>query len=87
MGIAIKSNQLFYSTYFKPGYDSRHIVDLNSISAKQVDLPDEYLEYHIEIHKAGLNAIIKKWLASGCKESPESMVKIIRDEYTNRVVN
>ncbi len=80
----IRDNQYFYITYFKLGYDSRHTVDLGSISRKQQGFPEEYLEYHIEFHKAGLNAIIKKWLASGCREEPETMVKIIQDEYTNR---
>ncbi len=79
----IRDNQLFYSTYFKLGYDSRHQVDLGSISGK-MDVPEAQLSYHVEFHKAGLNAIIKKWLASGCAEAPETMVQIIRDEYTNR---
>ncbi len=80
----IRDNQLFYITYFKLGYDSKHTVDLGSLSAKQTGFPSEHLEYHIEFHKAGLNAIIKKWLASGCREAPETMAQIIRDEYTSR---
>ncbi len=80
----IKDNQIFYLTYFKLGYDSKHTVDLGSISQKQIGRPTEDLDYHIEFHKAGLNAIIKKWLASGCDKTPEAMVKIIQDEYTNR---
>ena len=80
----IKDNQIFYITYFKLGYDSRHNIDIGSISQKQTGFPSDSLEYHIEFHKAGLNAIIKKWLANGCDKSPEEMVKIIRDEYTNR---
>ncbi len=80
----IKENQIFYITYFKLGYDSKHTVDLGSISRQQKGFPDDTLEYHIEFHKAGLNAIIKKWLASGCDKSPDTMVKIIQDEYTNR---
>ncbi len=80
----IQENQLFYITYFKLGYDSKHIVDLGSISRQQKGFPQEHLDYHIAFHKAGLNAIIKKWLASGCDQSPEAMVKIIQDEYTNR---
>ncbi len=80
----IRDNQLFYITYFKLGYDSKHTVDLGNISKNQIGLPNEHLEYHIEFHKAGLNAIIKKWLASGCLEEPEVMVKIIQDEYRNR---
>ncbi len=80
----IRENRLFYITYFKLGYDSKHTVDLGSISRKQKGFPEDHLDYHVEFHKAGLNAIIKKWLAGGCKESPETMVKIISDEYKNR---
>ena len=80
----INENQIFYITYFKLGYDRKHIVDLGSISKQQTGFPSDNLDYHIEFHKAGLNAIIKKWLASGCDKSPEVMVKIIQDEYTNR---
>ncbi len=80
----IRENQLFYTTYFKLGYDAKHEVDLGSISQNQVGFPKENLDYHIEFHKAGLNAVIKKWLASGCIEPPEAMVKIIQDEYINR---
>lgn len=35
----IKENQIFYITYFKLGYDSKHIVDLGSISKQQVASP------------------------------------------------
>ncbi len=80
----IRENQLFYNTYFKLGYDSKHIVDLGRISQKQMGFPADHLEYHVEFHKAGLNAVIKKWLSNGCQESPETMTKIIYDEYTGR---
>ncbi len=80
----IQDNQLFYDTYFKLGYDSKHTVDLASISRQQIGFPDDNLEYHVEFHKAGLNAIIKKWLACGCDKAPEEMVKIIQDEYRSR---
>ncbi len=80
----IKENQMFYITYFKLGYDSRHIVDLGSISEQAANFPADNLDYHIEFHKAGLNAIIKKWLSSNCDKSPEEMVQIIKDEYTRR---
>ncbi len=80
----IKENQLFYKTYFKLGYDSTHTVDLSILPKDSISFPEEHVSYHIEFHKAGLNAVIKKWLAEGCKESPETMRSIIKDEYTNR---
>ena len=45
---------------------------------------NEYIDYHIEFFRAGLNAIIKKWLNNNCKESPEEMVKIVTSEYKNK---
>ncbi len=80
----IKENQLFYNTYFKLGYDSKQTVDLGLLTQENKVFPEEEMEYHIEFHKAGLNAVIKKWLASGCDKTPETMVKILQDEYTNR---
>ncbi len=80
----IRDNQIFYKTYFKLGYDQSHIVDLSRLTKENKMFPDEHLSYHIEFHKAGLNAIIKKWLSGGCKETPEVMKKILVDEYKNR---
>ncbi len=80
----IKDNRIFYQTYFKLGYDSRHTVDLKLLAQQNKMFPEEDMEYHIEFHKAGLNAVIKKWLASGCEKSPETMVKIIEEEYKRR---
>ena len=41
----------------------------------------KYIEYHIEFFKHGLNAIIKKWLNDGCKETPEELQDILNSEY------
>lgn len=39
------------------------------------------MEYHVEFFKSGLTAIIKKCLYNGCKESPEEMIQILKDEH------
>ena len=44
----------------------------------------EHLKYHIEFFRNGLNAIIKLWLAGGCKESPEEMAEMLKSEYRGR---
>ncbi len=80
----IRDNQLFYKTYFKLGYDSKHVVDLGLLTQENHVFPEEHMKYHIDFHKAGLNAILKRWLAAGCPESPETLVQILQDEYTNR---
>ena len=81
--IHIKENQLFYKTYFKLNLDLNDSVKY--IDDKEVDrfLTDsKNLDYHIEFFKAGLNAVIKKWLNSGCKESPEEIEDILKAEYS-----
>lgn len=80
----IRDNQPLYSMYFKLGYDTTHTIDLALLKDTLRIFPEEHMTYHIEFHKAGLNAIIKKWLHGGCQESPETMARIILDEYQGR---
>ncbi len=80
----IRDNQLFYKTYFKLGYDEKHQIKLYDIEQATKDFNNEYIAYHIEFFRSGFNAIVKMWLAGGCKESPEVMEQIIRSEYQGR---
>lgn len=80
----IKENQIFFKTYFK-----LEDISINTITQHDTDMAkkyydNKYIDYHIEFFRAGLNAIIKKWLNNNCKESPEEMVKIITSEYKNK---
>lgn len=45
---------------------------------------NKYIDYHIGFFRAGLNAVIKKWLNSGCKETPEEINEIITSENKNK---
>lgn len=77
----IKDNQIFFKTYFKlesisPEYQIPYHTDL---AKKYYD--NKHIDYHIEFFKAGLNAVINKWLNGGCKESPEEISEIIASEY------
>ena len=80
----IYDNQLFYKTYFKLGYDEKHSAYIYDTEMAEKYLEDENIKYHIEFFKSGLNAIIKMWLAGGCKETPEEMDKILKTEYKGR---
>ena len=80
----IKKNQMLYRAYFKMGA---------IISAKEMNFDpalaekyfnNEYIDYHIEFFYNGINAVIKKWLDGGCKESPEKIEYIIKSEYKGR---
>lgn len=80
----ITENQIFFKTYFK-----LESISITPASGFNVDLAEKYynnkyIDYHIEFFRAGLNAIIKKWLNSGCKESPEEMSEILYTEYAKK---
>ena len=77
----IRENQLFYKTYFKLCYDDKHLISIyNKDRAEQENISSN-IKYHIEFFRNGLNAIIKMWLADGCRESPEEMAEILHSEY------
>ncbi len=80
----IKENQLFYKTYFKLCYDDKHLVSIYDKERAEKEHIDSNIKYHIEFFRNGLNAIIKLWLAGGCKESPEEMAEVLRQEYRGR---
>ncbi|MDO5603034.1 MAG: TetR-like C-terminal domain-containing protein [Oscillospiraceae bacterium] len=80
----IKENQLFYRTYFKLGYDNRQKITYYDFHQAQRHFDNQYIAYHIEFFRCGFNAIVKMWLAGGCKETPEEMDSIIRSEYQGR---
>ena len=81
----IKENQIFYKIYFKLKFD---LLDDNFMLDKEEMLrfygTYDNLEYHVAFFKAGLNAVIKKWLDNECLESPEEIEEIIKSEYTKR---
>ena len=80
----IKENQLFYQTYFKLCYDDKHLICICDPKRAEQEHVAQNLKYHIEFFRNGLNAIIKLWLAGGCKESPEEMAEVLKMEYRGR---
>lgn len=80
----IRDNQLFYKTYFKLNKDGyRHSFGYDTHEAFAF-YGMQHIDYHIEFFGAGLNAVIRKWLNGGCKETPEEINAIIEAEYKNR---
>lgn len=77
----IKENQIFYKTYFKLGFDKSSIIKYYDYNQAEEYYNSNYIDYHITFFKAGLNAIIQKWLNNGCAESPEEIMEIIKLEY------
>ncbi len=80
----IYDNQLFYKTYFKLGYDNKHGAYVYDRNLANAYFGNENIEYHMEFFKAGFNAIVKKWLDGGCKETPEEINQILESEYRGR---
>ena len=80
----IKDNQIFYKTYFKLGYDNNYKIFRYDTNLAREHLQNRFIEYHMEFFNAGITQIIKLWLKSGCKESPEDMAEIIKSEYHGR---
>ena len=80
----IKENQIFYNTYFKLCYDDKHLVLIYDTRRAEKEHINSNIKYHIEFFRNGLNAIIKLWLAGGCKESPEEMAEVLKQEYRGR---
>jgi len=80
----IKENQLFYKTYFKLCYDDQHLISTYDVKRAEKEHIDQNINYHIEFFRNGLNAIIKLWLAGGCRESAEEMAEVLKQEYRGR---
>ena len=80
----IKDNQLFYKTYFKLNFDNNLGITEFDTNLADKYYNNEFIDFHIEFFKAGLNAVIKKWLNNGCQETPEEIRAIIESEYKNK---
>lgn len=82
----IKENPIFYKTYFKLSFDIE-VWDDQYINPEMLRFfgTTDNRDYHILFFKAGLNAILRKWLDGGCKETPEEIDSILKLEYKNRV--
>ena len=69
----IQGNQMLYRTYFKLGYDNQYQIRYYDTKQAIKYFDNKHIEYHITFFQSGFNAIVKMWLAGGCKETPEEM--------------
>lgn len=83
----IKQNQIFYRTYFKLNMDKNTKISQFDYNLAKIIYDDKHIEYHIDFFMAGFNAIVKRWLYNGCKETPEEMNEIIISEYKKKDIN
>ena len=80
----IYDNQILYRVYFKLNYREEYPYFVLDLTRSDVEFNDRYIGYHTEFFLSGITAVIKKWLNSGCKETPEEMADIIKTEYQGR---
>lgn len=82
----VKENPIFYKTLFKLNFDFSDYYDIYLETKEMLKFygTTKNMDYHIEFFKAGITAIIKKWLNNDCKETPEEMVEIINTEYREK---
>ena len=83
----LHKNQLLYNIYFQLNPSYTELLGAYDHSEAQKHFPrqhDRLIRYHAEFFAAGMTAIIKRWLATGCRETPEEMVKIVTSEYQAR---
>ena len=80
----VQENQLFFKTYFKLELDN-NMDFMYDTNLSKVFYDDKHIDYHIEFFKAGFNAILRKWLSNGCKESVDDMCEILNTEYAGKV--
>lgn len=80
----IAQNQIFYRTYFKLGYDEKYKILAYDYNLAKKHFDNRFIEYHMEFFKSGLTKIIKLWPQNGCKETPEEMFEIVKNEYRGR---
>lgn len=76
----IKNNQPYYKTLFNLNFD---FMNYSNNHLKK-NIKNYKSDYHIEFFKSGMKAVIKKWLFTGCEETPEEMIEILKFEYKRK---
>lgn len=74
----VKDNMNFYRSCFRSGrMDDMSVIDLIS---KKMNA-DERLRYRIVFFKAGIGAVIRSWVDSGCLDSKQFIIDVIMEMY------
>lgn len=77
----IYAHQTLYKACFRLGYERKYPFSLNDRELADQRYHNRHIAYHKAFFNAGLNALIQMWLEKGCKESPQEMADIIKEEY------
>lgn len=81
----VKDNQKLFKTFFILGYEDKIEITYYNKQLAEKFFGNRYVDYHIEFFRYGFSAILKKWLYTGCQETPQEMAEIIRSEYQGRI--
>jgi len=85
----IQKNRSFYQIYLNDPSGKNSInIHMTESGRKLLEEKDFYegaaqrnvMEYRLEYYRAGLNAIIRRWLNLGCPETPEELAAIITQD-------
>ncbi len=79
----IKKDPGFFEVCFRLNVDLKSVFLPQGPSEAGASLFSDpvHAAYHAAFFEAGMMAITRKWLDSGCKESPEEMAQILKEEY------
>lgn len=82
----MKENQLYYKTLFKLKFDFTQYYNnhLEEKEALKYYGTTKHMDYHVAFFKAGISAVLEKWLENDCQDSPEEMAEVIRTEYQKK---
>lgn len=82
----IKENQTTYKICMKIHYNDIIVrpEKYETDFAKRL-YPEDHIDYHVTFFKSGFSALVREWLNNDCKESPEEMAQILREEYNGKI--
>lgn len=80
-------NKDFYKSYLQTNEQSfmeknDFIQYLHNMPKVTTAYSSSDLIYHMSFFAGGIKALAKSWIMRDCKETPEQMSKILKDEYT-----
>lgn len=89
----VKKNKYFYKTFLNIPYttiaekNTQNNI-LNNIKDSNFNMSGSDLDlyYRANFFGAGIKEICKIWLDRDCKESPEQMARLLKQEYSNRTL-
>lgn len=81
-------NRDFYRSYlcaneqmFMEVSDFKNFVGALNDNCNNLGFDETERIYHMAFFAGGIKALVKSWISSGCKETPEQLAQILKNEY------